>query len=102
MSLDPKIQFMRMNDKTAAGDRFVQVHPKMASLMKQLAKQADDEGYVIHSTACNKYGERSQPIGNWFGCLKTDLGFDCRYVNHSIRKTVTHLLETDECPPGIG
>ena len=98
---DTKIKFMRMNDKTAAGDRFVPVHPKIAGLIKRLAKDADEKDYLIHSTAENKYGERSQPIGKRFGRLKTDLGFDHRYVFHSIRKTVTHLLEIAECPPGI-
>ena len=98
---DTKIKFMRMSDKTAAGDRFVPVHPKITGLIKQLAKQADEKNYLIHSKADNKYGERSQPIGKRFGRLKTDLGFDHRFVFHSIRKTVTHLLETAECPPGI-
>jgi integrase len=98
---DTKIRFMRMTDKTAAGDRFVPVHPRITGLIKQLTKQANEKDYLIHSTAENKYGERSQPIGKRFGRLKTDLGFDHRYVFHSIRKTVTHLLETAECPPGI-
>ena len=56
---------------------------------------------TIYSAAKNKYGERSQPLGKRFGRLKTELGFDGRFVFHSIRKTVAHLFETAECPPGV-
>jgi integrase len=98
---DTGTRFMRMNDKTAAGDRFVPIHPKISRLLDKLIRDADKEGYLIRSTAKNKYGERGQPIGKRFGRLKTDLGFDHRFVFHSIRKTVAHLLENAECPPGI-
>ena len=101
--VDPEsgVRFMRMNDKTAAGDRFVPVHPKISILLDKLIKDAGRDDYLIFSAAKNKYGERSQPLGKRFGRLKTDLGFDHRYVFHSIRKTVAHLLENAECPPGI-
>ena len=98
---DTRIRFMRMTDKTAAGDRFVPVHPQISGLIDRLIKGADNEGFLIHSTAKNKYGERSQPIGKRFGRLKTDLGFDGRFMFHSLRKTVSHLLETAECPEGV-
>ncbi len=98
---DTGVRFMRMDDKTAAGDRFVPVHPKILSLIDRLIKGADNEGYLIYSAAKNKYRERSQPIGKRFGRLKIDLGFDHRHVFHSLRKTVAHLLETAECPPGV-
>jgi integrase len=101
--VDPEtcIRFMRMIDKTAAGDRYVPVHPRIAGLMDQLIANADADGYLIHSNARNKYRERSQPIGKRFGRLKSDQGFDERYVFHSVRKTVTHLFETAECPLGV-
>jgi integrase len=98
---DTKVRFMRMADKTMSGDRFVPVHPKISGLIDRLIKAAGEDGYLIYSAAKNKYGERSQPLGKRFGRLKTDLGFDHRYVFHSLRKTVTHLLETAECPPGV-
>jgi integrase len=101
--VDPEtaIRFMRMIDKTAAGDRYVPVHPSIAGLLDRLIANADADGYLIHSNARNKYGERSQPIGKRFGRLKSKLGFDARYVFHSLRKTVAHLFETAECPPGV-
>ncbi len=92
---------MRMFDKTAAGDRYVLVHPKIAGLLDRLIANADADGYLIRSNARNKYGERSQPISKRFGRLKSDLVFDDRYVFHSLRKTVAHLFETAECPPGV-
>lgn len=84
--------------------RWRSLHPGASEngrLIDQLIRDADADGYLIHSTAKNKYGERSQPIGKRFGRLKSELGFDARYVFHSLRKTVAHLLETAECPPGV-
>ena len=49
----------------------------------------------------HRLNQRSQPIGKRFGRLKSDLGFDGRFVFHSLRKTVAHLFETAECPPGV-
>jgi site-specific recombinase XerD len=101
--VDPEtgVRFMKMADKTTAGQRDVPVHSKNARLIDRLIKDADSDGYLIHSNAQNKYGERSQPLGKRFGRLKARLGFDRRYVFHSIRHTVAHLLETAECPEGI-
>lgn len=98
---DTGIRFMKMADKTLAGDRFVPVHPKLTHLLDRLIKAADADEYLIHSNAQNKYGERSQPVGKQFGRLKTSLGFDARFVFHSLRHTVSHLFETAECPPGV-
>jgi integrase len=98
---DTKIRFMCMTDKSAAGDRHVPIHPAIASLIDALIRDADRDGYLIHSTARNKYGERSQPLGKRFGRLKTELGFDGRYVFHSIRKTVANQFENALCPEGV-
>jgi len=100
-SSDLGIRFMRMEDKSIAGDRFVPVHAAIADLVDTLIGDAGENGYLLTSTAKNKYGERSQPIGKRFGRLKTRLGFDDRFVFHSIRKTVAHMLETAECPEGV-
>ena len=39
--------------------------------------------------------ERSSAVGKAFGRLKTKLGFDARYVFHSMRKTLSTLLERE-------
>ena len=35
---DTATRFMRMDDKTAAGDRFVPVHPKISTLLDRLIR----------------------------------------------------------------
>jgi len=98
---DTRIRFMCMIDKTAAGDRFVPVHPKLGKLIDDAIKQADRDGYLIRSDAQNKYAERSQPIGKRFGRLKSALGFDGRYVFHSMRKTVASLFQDAGCEEAV-
>jgi integrase len=98
---DTGIRYMCMTDKSAAGDRHVPVHPRLDALIDDLIRGADQDGYLIHSTARNKYGERSQPLSKRFGRLKGQLGFDGRYVFHSIRKTVTSLFQDRGCPEGV-
>ena len=58
-----------------------------------MVKESTD-GYVISGLVSNnKYGIRSDPIGKRFGRLKSSLGFGPRYVFHSIKKTVTTIME---------
>jgi hypothetical protein len=47
-------RFKRMADKSAAGDRFVRVHPQLARLIDDAVKYADRSGYLIHSDAQNR------------------------------------------------
>lgn len=95
------IRFMHMADKSQAGDRDVPIHSRIAGLIDDLLRNPDKDGYLIHSTAKNKYSERSQPIGKWFGRLKREAGFDQRFVFHSIRKTVSSLFQDAQCPEGV-
>jgi integrase len=99
---DTGIAFMRMSDaKTEAGDRYVPIHSEIAALIQMLVKAATDDGYLLRINANNKYGERGSLVGKRFGILKTKLGFDGRFVFHSIRKTVANLFENAECPEGV-
>ena len=100
---DPEtgVRFMQMTDKTAAGHRYVPIHPALVNLIDEAICNAGSDGYLIHSNAKNKYGERSQPIGKRFGRLKTQLDFDDRFVFHSIRKTVTALFKSTHCPEAV-
>jgi site-specific recombinase XerD len=101
LDYDTGVRYMRMVDKTAAGDRFVPIHPKLSKLIDEAIKGADGQGYLIHSDARNKYNERSQPIGKRFGRLKTRAGFDGRYVFHSLRKTVAALFQDARCDEAV-
>ena len=89
--------------KTAAGNRVVPIHPKLLPVIKRLLSEAhsDPRDHLIATDSNNKFGNRSDPLSKRFGRLKTELGYDGRYVFHSIRKTVVTLLEQAEVPEGI-
>jgi integrase len=100
---DPEtdIRYMKMTDKSAAGDRYIPIHPAIGKLLDEAVRNAGSDGYLIRSAAENKYHERSQPIGKRFGRLKSELGFDGRYVFHSIRKTVAAQFQDANCPESV-
>lgn len=91
---------LMFDDKTDAGERQVPVHPKLRTLVKRLRKDSTD-GHLIPSTAAGKYGVRSDPLSKRFGRLKTSLGFGPGHVFHSIRKTVSTLMEQAGVPEGV-
>ena len=80
--------------KTDNAAREVPIHRNIKGLIKRLAKDSTD-GYLIPSTAENARGSRSDPHSKAFGRLKGELGYagDRTRVFHSIRKTLTTLLE---------
>jgi len=86
--------------KTEAGWRQIPIHRKLKPVMKRLTRDSKD-GYVLSGLSFNKYGDRSNAVGKRFGRLKTDAGFDGRYVFHSIRKTVATLLENAGIPENV-
>jgi integrase len=84
--------------KTPSGWREVPIHSKLKPTMKRLVKDSAD-GFVMLGLSENKYGDRSNAIGKRFGRLKTGKGFRPRVETfHSIRKTVTTLLENAGVP----
>jgi integrase len=86
--------------KTEAGWRTVPIHPKLKVTMKRLVKSTKD-GFVMSGLSENKYGDRSGALGTRFGRLKTSMGFGPRHVFHSIRKTVSTLLENAGVPENV-
>src|SRR5262249_28130096 len=78
--------------KTDAGWRKVPVHSEIRATVARLVRDSSD-GFLLSGLAPNKYGDRSARIGKRFGHLKTRLGYEEPHVFHSIRKTVTTLLE---------
>lgn len=71
----------------------------MKPLIEKLANNADDDGYLIHTSGGNKYGIRSDSISKAFGRIKRELGYDARHVFHSIRKTVITSLQQNDVKP---
>lgn len=92
--------FNVVDAKTEAGERLVPIHPRLAPVMRHLCANTED-GYVLSGLTFNKYGDRSNAIGKRFGRLKDALGYDSRLVFHSIRKTVTTLLENAGVPENV-
>jgi integrase len=95
------IDVIEMADKSQAGRREVPIHEAIQPLIQSLCQKVDLEGFIVPTTARNKYNERSAALGKRFGRLKAKHGFDERYVFHSIRKTVATLFERGECPENI-
>lgn len=93
-----KDYFKIADAKTDAGNRDIPIHSNLSELVSQLIKNTND-GYLIESSAGNKYGNRSDSISKRFGRLKKNLGFQSNQVFHSIRKTTATLLEQSDAPP---
>jgi integrase len=90
-----------LDAKTKAGDRVIPIHSRLLPLIKRLTATASPSGLLIDTGSQNKFGNLSDPISKRFGRLKTSLGYDGRFVFHSIRKTVATLLEQAGVPEGI-
>ncbi|MFG6666609.1 tyrosine-type recombinase/integrase [Halomonas sp. HNIBRBA4712] len=85
--------------KTDASIRKIPLHSSLKPLIDQLVKNADADGFLIHTSGGNKYGIRSDSISKAFGRIKKELGYDARYVFHSIRKTVITSLQHNDVKP---
>ena len=68
--------------------------------MDRLVDQSRD-GYVFSGLTVNRNGDRGDPLGKRFTRLKRTMGFDDRYVFHSIRKTVVTILENAAVPENV-
>ena len=109
-------RFVIENAKSAAGNREVPIHKDIAQLVARLIDRRStpdglidtsvaqrsgatiDDEYLLSGLTFNMYGNRSNAIGKRFGRLKKALGYDERYVFHSIRKTFTSRLEAAGVP----
>lgn len=78
--------------KSFAGLRDIPVHKDLAPLVDSLISNSSD-GYLLPQEPITTNGERSSAIGKRIGRLKSSLGSDGRYVFHSLRKTLSTLLE---------
>lgn len=84
--------FYLPKSKTKDGVREVPIHEAILPLFKRLYAETTDE-YIIASTAENQYGNRSAPLSQRFGRIKSSLGYGEGLVFHSFRGTVATLLE---------
>ena len=79
--------------KSSAGNRSVPLHSKLIPLVERLTAGAKANDYLFRKLTAAQYGQRTDAIGKRFGRTKTALGYDERYVFHSLRKTVATQLE---------
>ena len=91
----------QFDDKTEAGNRTIPIHSSILPLINRLLENPQAGGFLLPTTASNKYDERGTPAGKLFGRIKTKLNFSEEYRFHSIRKTVATLFERAECPEGV-
>ena len=78
--------------KTNAGNRTIPIHNDILKRILTLVQSSTDN-YLLSELTFNKYGDRSNAIGKRFGRLKKSEGHGRLKVFHSIRKTLTTLLE---------
>lgn len=90
-------RFIIEHSKTSAGWREVPIHRDITQLVSRLKDDSTD-GYLLPSTARNKYGIRSDAVSKRFGRLKTSLGYGKQFVLHSFRKTLLTLLHEANVP----
>ena len=79
--------------KSSAGNRTVPLHSKLKPLVATLTAGAKGSDYLFRKLTTAQYGHRTDAIGKRFGRTKAALGYDGRYVFHSLRKTVATRLE---------
>lgn len=93
--------FFHMGTKTEASLRDCPVHPALVPLVARLVAATKNNGYLISSTAENQYGNRSGPLSQRFGHLKTSLGFGREHVFHSTRHTLVTLMHQAGVRPAV-
>lgn len=94
---DDTIEIVRA--KTAAGNRIIPIHDAIKPLVAELKARGDK--YLLPDLVANKYGARAPAMSKQFGKVKSKLGYDGRYVFHSIRATVATQLEQAGVPEGV-
>lgn len=100
--VDVKAGYIEVEDaKTAAGWRQVPIHSKLKPTIAKLVKASGRNGYLLSGLAMSKYADRGNAIGKRFGRMKTALGFGGNLVFHSIRHTVSTLLEDAHVPENV-
>jgi len=85
------LSFKIDDSKTVAGIREIPVHPSLLATVERLIADSTD-GFLLPSSAGNKYGIRSDSLSKAFGRLKRAQGFGKHHVFHSVRSMVVTLL----------
>ena len=84
--------------KSEAGLRTLPVPSALDDLVAKLVTRKDAGGYLIRSTAHNKWGLRGSTIGQRFTRRKQRLGYDRRRSFHSLRHSFASMLNAAGVP----
>ena len=96
--VDLKARTLKISEaKTRAGVRTIPLHSALAGTMARLCKASRDQ-FVLSGLNADRDGSRTNQLQKRFEPLARGLGFDKRYVFHSIRKTVAQQLKDAEVP----
>ena len=90
----------RWGTKTKASKRETPIHPAIVALVDRLMKASKD-GYLMPSTADNQYGNRSGPVSQRFGHLKTAMSYGDSHVFHTTRGTLITMMQRAGVVEGI-
>ncbi|MBA2925263.1 tyrosine-type recombinase/integrase [Pseudomonas sp. P7] len=91
VKIEGVLSFNIDDSKTVAGIRQIPVHPSLLDTVERLIADSTN-GFLLPSSAGNKYGIRSDSLSKAFGRLKTAQGFGKHHVFHSVRSMVVTLL----------
>ena len=82
--------------KTAAGNRSIPIHLKLKPVIDNMIMNhptGRTSDFLLYDLTANGFDKRSVQVGKKFSIVKTALGFNGKYDFHSIRRTVSTLLE---------
>ena len=99
MSLVP-YERMTMAQSRASPIREVPIHASLQATLERLVRDSGD-GYVLAGQSENRYGSRTAALATRFSRLKRSMGFGTQHNFHSIRRTVSTLLENAGVREGI-
>jgi integrase len=88
------------DSKTPAGRRTVPIHSQLMSTVERLVRDSTD-GYLLSGQGVDQFGVRSGALGKRFGRLRRAAGHGPELVFHSLRKTVSTLLENAGVAEGV-
>jgi integrase len=86
--------------KSEAGGRDVPIHPKIAATIRRLRGDRKS-GFLFADLDEDRYGHRGDAVGKRFSRLKTTMGHPKTKTFHSIRHTVSGLLEAAHVPENL-
>ena len=90
--------------KTNAGNRTIPIHSHLQPSINDMITNhptGRTSDFLLHDLTANGFDKRSVQVGKRFSRVKTALGFGSEYDFHSIRRTVSTLLEQNGVVEGI-